>query len=59
MADTDDDDDWPEPIHTDEERARAEQAYAKTFEQRKRVLRYAYLVLGILAALVVVLALTH
>jgi len=59
MTNIDDDDDWPEPIHTDEERDRAEQAYAKTFDQRKRVLRYAYLVLGILVLVVVVVALVH
>lgn len=53
------DDDWPEPIHTPEERKRAEDAYARTFDLRRRVLRWAYLVLGVLILLVVILALTH
>ncbi len=54
-----DDDDWPEPIHTEEERKRAEEAYAATFNLRRRVLRYGYLVLGVLIIVVVILALTH
>ena len=56
---TPDDDDWPEPIHTEEERKRAEEAYAATFNQRRRVLRYGYLVLAILVIVVIILALTH
>ncbi len=59
MSNPDDRDDWPEPIHTDEERRRAEAAYAATFALRRRVLRWAYIVLGLLIVLVVVLALTH
>ncbi len=53
------DDDWPEPIHTRQEREKAEAAYAATMALRQRVLRYGYLALGVLVALVIVLALTH
>jgi len=56
---TDDDDDWPEPIHTPEERQRATKAFGATFDLRRKVLRYAYLALGILVVLVIILALTH
>jgi hypothetical protein len=55
----DHDDDWPEPIHTPEQRERAAKAYATTFGLRRKLLRYAYLVLGLLVILVIVLALTH
>jgi len=55
----DDDDDWPEPIHTPEERERAEKAYNQTFDQRRKVLRYAYLALGLLVVLVIIVALTR
>ena len=56
---TDDDDDWPEPIHTPEERERAEKAYGATFDLRRRALRYAYLALGLLVVLVIIVALTR
>jgi hypothetical protein len=59
MGAPDDKDDWPEPIHTEEERQRAEAAYAATYALRRRVLRWAYVVLGLLVLLVVILALTH
>jgi len=55
----DEDDDWPDPISSDEELERARQAYQETFGLRRRVLRYAYLVLGLLIVLVIVLALTR
>lgn len=54
-----DDDGWPEPIKTPEELERATKAYSATFELRRRVLRYAYIALGVLVVLVIVLALTH
>jgi len=54
-----DDDDWPEPIHTPEERERASKAWAATFDLRRKALRYGYLALGVLAILVIVLVLTH
>lgn len=59
MTAPDSDDDWPEPIHTEQERRRAEAAYAATLDLRRRVLRWAYIVLGLLIVLVVVLALTR
>lgn len=55
----DEDDDWPEPISSDEELERARHAYQETFGLRRRVLRYAYLVLGLLIVLVIVLAITR
>lgn len=55
----DDDDDWPEPIHTDAERKRAEEAYAATFNLRRRVLRWAYLVIAVLVVIVIIVALTR
>ncbi len=55
----DEDDDWPEPISSDEELERARRAFQDTFGLRRRVLRYAYLVLGLLIVLVIVLALTR
>ena len=55
----DEDDDWPEPIHTPEERRRAAKAYAATFELRRKALRYGYVVLGLLVVLVIILAITH
>lgn len=59
MGTPDDEDDWPEPIHTPEERERAEKAYEKTYDLRRRVLRYAYFALAVLVVIVIVLALTH
>ncbi len=57
---TDDkDDDWPEPIHTPEERERANKAYLATFALRRKVLHWAYVVLGLLVVLVIIVALTH
>lgn len=56
---TNEDDDWPEPIHTPEERERATKAFTSTFGLRRRVLRYAYLVLALLVVIVIILALTH
>jgi hypothetical protein len=56
---SDEDDDWPEPIHTPEERKRADKAYEATFDLRRKALRYGYLVLGVLVILVIVLLLTH
>ncbi len=56
---TDDDDDWPEPIHTAEERERAATAYEATFNLRRRVLRYAYVAIAVLAILAIILGLTH
>lgn len=55
----DDDDDWPEPIHTPEERKRATEAYEATFGIRKKALRWGYVVLGVLVILVIVLYFTH
>jgi hypothetical protein len=55
----DGDDDWPEPIHTPEERERARKAYEATYNLRRRVLRYGYVALAVLVILVIVLALTH
>jgi hypothetical protein len=55
----DDDDDWPEPIHSPAERERATKAFTATFDLRRRVLRWAYLVLALLVVLVIILALTH
>jgi hypothetical protein len=55
----DEDDDWPEPIHTPEQRERAAKAYEATFGLRRKALRYGYLALGVLAILVIVLLLTH
>ncbi|HWH13472.1 MAG TPA: hypothetical protein VNT51_01920 [Miltoncostaeaceae bacterium] len=59
MADWKDDDDFPEPIRDPEQLARAQAAYRSTFDLRRRVLRYAYVVLGLLVLLVVILALTR
>jgi hypothetical protein len=59
MADDRRDDDWPDPISTDEQLERARRAFRDTFELRRRVLRYAYLVLGLLIVLVIVLAVTR
>lgn len=56
---TDDDDDWPEPIHTPEERKRASSAFSATFDLRRKALRYAYLALGLLIVIVIIVALTH
>lgn len=53
----DEDDDWPEPVHTPEERKRADQAFEATFDLRRKALRYGYLVLGVLVILVIVLLL--
>jgi len=55
----DDDDRWPEPIHDDEELERARKAFADTYSIRRRILRYAYVVVGLLAIVVIVLALTR
>lgn len=55
----DEDDDWPEPVHTPEERKRADKAFEATFDLRRKALRYGYLVLGVLVILVIVLLLTH
>ncbi len=49
----------PSPIQTPEERERATKAFTATFDLRRRVLRYAYLVLALLVVLVIILALTH
>jgi hypothetical protein len=54
-----DDEDWPEPMHTPEEFDRATKAYEATFSQRRRVLRYAYVALGVLVILAIVVALIH
>ena len=60
MSDRDhDDDDWPEPIQTPEERKRADEAFEATFATRRRILRYAYLGLAVRVILVIVLAITH
>jgi hypothetical protein len=56
---TDEDDDWPEPIHTPEERERATKAFNATFDLRRKVLRYAYLALGLLVVVVIIVALTR
>jgi hypothetical protein len=56
---SDEDDDWPAPIHTPEERKRADKAYEATFDLRRKALRYGYLVLGVLVILVIVLLVTH
>jgi len=58
-TDEEEDDDWPDPIHTPEERERATKAFTATFDLRRRVLRYAYLALALLVVLVIILALTH
>ena len=55
----DDKDDWPDPIHTPEERERATKSFEATFALRRRVLRYAYVALAVLIVLVIVLATTH
>jgi hypothetical protein len=55
----DDEDDWPEPIRDEEELERARRAFADTFGLRRRVLRYAYVVLSLLIILVIVLAVTN
>jgi len=55
----DDDDDWPEPIQSEEELQRAKRAFADTLGLRRRVLRYAYVALSLLVVLVIVLALTR
>ncbi len=60
MADwKDEDDDFPPPIEDPDEIERARRAYEGTFALRRRMLRYAYLVLGLLVLLVVILALTR
>lgn len=59
MSDRRDDDDFPEPIHDPEQLERARSAYASTYQLRRRVLRWAYVVLALLVLLVVILALTR
>lgn len=60
MADwKDDEDDFPPPIQDEEELQRAREAYRSTFDVRRRMLRYAYVVLGLLVLLVIILAITR
>jgi len=59
MADWKDEDDFPEPVRDPEQLERAHAAYRSTFDMRRRVLRYAYVVLALLVLLVVILALTR
>lgn len=56
MAQRDDEDDFPPPLTDPEEIERAKQAYASTFDLRRKALRYAYVVLGLLIVLVIYLA---
>ncbi len=53
------DDDWPKPLSDPEEIAKARDAFADTYSIRRRILRYAYVVVGLLAVVVIVLALTR
>ncbi|MCB0882977.1 MAG: hypothetical protein KDC33_12285 [Thermoleophilia bacterium] len=52
----DEDDDFPPPLKDPDDIARAKAAYNSTFELRRRALRYAYVVLGLLIVLVIYLA---
>lgn len=55
----DDEDDFPPPLESPEELERARKAYDATFQLRRKVLRYGYLVLGLLILLVIILAITR
>jgi len=52
----DDGDDWPEPERDPEKLESARRRFAETREVRRRVLRWAYAILGVLLILVIVLA---
>ena len=52
----DEDDDFPAPLTDPNDIARARAAYQSTFDLRRRALRYAYVVLGLLIVLVLYLA---
>jgi hypothetical protein len=51
-----DDDDWPEPERDPEKLENARRRFAETREARKRALRWAYAILGVLLIVVIVLA---
>lgn len=51
----DDDDDWAELDDSEQARAERRRAYAATRETRRRALRFAYGILGLLLILVIIL----
>ena len=55
----DDNAEWPKPLSDPDEIERAREAFAATADVRRRVFRYAYVGVVVLAVLVVILALTR
>jgi hypothetical protein len=59
MGYDDKDDDWPEPERDPEKLAHAREVFAQSAALRQRIIRYTFMVVGVLALLVVILALTR
>ena len=59
MGYDDKNDDWPEPERDPEKLKHAREVFAATAGTRRRMISYAFMVVGVLALLVVILALTR
>jgi hypothetical protein len=59
MSYDDKDEEWPEPERDPKKLEHAREVFAATAGTRQRMIRYAYMIVGVLALAVVILALTR